>query len=120
MLDGAFQFMDATDFGESGFASFMNLVAGQSSGPLTLPFDTMTLGNFMDTVVLHGVGSNASGYSASIGDIQLVVRGNVTGQVVPPTSGVPEPDSPLLLGLGVPPLFLRRRRKAARTDVRPA
>lgn len=74
----------------------------------------MTLGSFTDTIVLHGVGHNASGYSAALGDLQLIVRGNVTGSGTPPPNGVPEPDSLILLGLGIPLLLLRRSRKAAR------
>ena len=113
LLDGMFQFLDPIDFGETGFANFLSLMAGQTTGPLTLSFDAMTVGSFMDTIVLHGVGFNASGYRANIGDIQLIVRGTVIGQVGPPTTNVPEPDSLILLGLGIPLLFLRRRRRGA-------
>ncbi len=102
LLDGSFQFLDAADFDEAGFADFIGLAAGQGTGALTLAFDPTTLGSFIDTIVLHGFGHNASGYSGAIGDIQLIVRGNVTGQVVP------EPDSLLLLALGIPLLLLRR------------
>jgi uncharacterized protein YndB with AHSA1/START domain len=112
LIVGSFEFADPADFGESGFANFADLLAGQSSGPLTLSFATATVGAFLDTITLHGVGHNASGYSGAIGDIQLVVRGIVDSQAQPPTGNVPEPDSLLLLGLGIPLLFLRRGRGA--------
>ncbi len=109
LLDGSFQFLDPTDFGESGFSAFANLAAGQNTGGLGLTFDTSTVGTFMDTIVLSGLGHNASGYSGALGDIELVVRGTVTTQA---TTGVPEPATLALFGLGIPLLLRRRSRKA--------
>ena len=108
LLDGVFQFLDPADFGESGFASFLNLAAGDNTSGLSLSFDSMTLGSFSDSIVLHGVGHNASGYSDGIGDITLIVRGAVSSA----TTTVPEPDSLLLFIIGVPVLLVRRGRKA--------
>ena len=108
LLDGAFQFLDAADFGEGALAGFAGLAAGQSGGPLMFTFDALAAGDFMDTIVLHGIGHNAGGYSAAIGDLQLVVRGAVVGAAIDPTA-VPEPDAWMLVGLGLPLLLLRRR-----------
>src|SRR5262249_17888450 len=91
-----FQFIDPLDFGETGFNPFADLAAQQfTAGPLGLTFDTSSLGSFVDTIVLHGVGHNASGYSAPVGDITLVVEGTVI-----PRSAVPEPGTLTLLALG--------------------
>ncbi len=110
LLDGSFQFLDPADFGESGFASFMDLAAGDSTGTLGLSFDTSTLGDFMDTIVLHGLGHNDSGYAGGLDDIELVVRGTVTSQA---STNVPEPGTFALLGLGIPLLVAGRRRRRA-------
>ena len=106
LLDGMFQFLDSNDFGESGFNPLFNLGAQQFSGPLLLSFNTANLGNLSDTIQLHGVGHNASGYSAAVGDVTLIVRGNVI-----PRTSVPEPGSFALVALGLLTLLYRGSRR---------
>lgn len=110
-LDGSYVFNDAIEFGEAGFTDFFGLAAGQSTSGLSLSFDSLVLGTFSDSITLRGIGRNASDYSGAIGDITLVIRGMVA-QDGPPSTDVPEPDSLLLLVLGVPLLLVRRARTA--------
>ena len=112
LLDGTFQLVDVNDFNESGFTNFLNFAAGQNGGPLMLSFNSSTLGSFNDTLTLHGIGHNASGFSQAIADIQL----NIHGIVGPNVGNVPEPDSLLLLGLGLPLLFVRRKARRHRAN----
>jgi len=96
LLNGMFQLPDTLDFGETGFDPFADLAAQQfTAGPLGLAFNTSNLGSFVDTIVLHGVGHNTSGYSAPVGDITLVVEGTVVAR-----GAVPEPATLTLLALG--------------------
>ena len=97
LLDGIFEFRDLQDFAENGFDPFTDLAAGQNIGPLALSFDTASLGSFSDTIVLHGIGHNASGFSAPIGDIELIVRGTV----IAPGPTVPEPSTFALMLAGM-------------------
>jgi hypothetical protein len=55
----------------TGFNPFAFLAAGGQLNGLLAQFDPTQLGLFDEIVTLHGVGSNASGYSAAIGDITL-------------------------------------------------
>lgn len=111
MLDGLFQFLDPQDFAESGFTPFTDLAAGQNTGPLMLSFNTASLGSFSDTILLHGTGHNASGFSAPIGDIELIVRGTVVSQG---DNTVPEPATFALLLAGVLVLAAMRRQQQMR------
>lgn len=72
-------------------------MAGQKTGPLILSFDTASLGSFSDTIVLHGTGHNASGFSGSIDDITLIVEGTVITQG--PTVPAPATFALLLAGM---------------------
>src|SRR5258708_1534182 len=48
--------------------NFSGLSAGQSSSAFTIEIDPSQAGTFTDTVVLHGTGSNAGGYSNTLYD----------------------------------------------------
>ena len=110
LLDGTYQFLDPFDFGESGFDPFLNLAAQQLTGPLTLSFNTANLGSFSDTIVLHGLGHNASNYSGAVGDITLIVEGTVRSG-----GTVPEPGTLALLALALSLLLAAHTRRPART-----
>ena len=60
-----------------------------------MTFATTTAGTFVDTIVLHGVGHNASGFNAPIADITLRIQGTV--------APIPEPSTYALMlaGLGL-------------------
>jgi len=110
LLDGLFSFLDTSDFNEV-FNPFNNLAASTNSGALLLSLNTATLGSFSDSIVLHGTGHNASGYSAPVGEIRLIVRGEVR------TGGtVPEPGSLALVVLGMLLLLYQTsQRRSGRT-----
>jgi hypothetical protein len=95
-LSGYFQLVDANDFGENGFDPFSQLAAGYTTGALNLAFNTANLGTFSDEIILHSSGGNISGYNGALGDITLIINGQVVQ-----SSSVPEPTTMLLLGLGL-------------------
>ena len=105
LLDGQFSFIDANDFLFSGFNSFADLAAGSHTGSLGVSFDAVNLGAFSDTIVLASRGHNASGFSGALPDVTLLIKANVTAG-----STVPEPESLLLMAIGMAALIASRRR----------
>ena len=91
----------------AGFGSFAGLVAGSSFDGLAVLFADDAAGSFEATIVLHGSGSNASGFVGRLDDTTLVLRGDVG---VP---AVPEPGTYMLLftGLLVVAAVAHRRRQ---------
>jgi hypothetical protein len=117
VLAGTFDIVSGSGFDISGLSSFANLAAGMKYDALSVAFDAPQSGSFNEVITLHGTGSNASGYSGSVGDTTLIIKGAVqtanggTGGGTP----VPEPASLPLLGVGVAALIALRRlsRRAA-------
>ena len=111
LLDGLFSLLDTDDFLFSGVNPFSNLAAGDSQGGLSVAFDALTLGSFSDTILLASlVGHNASGYSGSLPDVTFRILASVIaddGDV----GTVPEPESLLLMAIGMASLIIARRRR---------
>jgi len=107
LLSGTYSFGALTDVVLSGFNPFADLAAGSSIGGLLVAVSTSALGVFDDLITLNGVGSNASGYSASIGAITLELTGTVSA------AAVPEPDGISVLVLAAMAFFVYRARRAA-------
>ena len=114
LLSGSFTSAGSVPgFDLSGFDAFSGLGAGQSKDGLTIDFDTGTAGTFEDTITLQATGSNASGYSGALGEVTLVLEGQITGS----TAAVPEPGTTALLLAGLGALIgLGRKRSAKAFD----
>lgn len=107
-IDGSYDLTGVNDFLLSGFGSYADLGAGQAQTGLQISFDTdlLGLGTFTDTVLMNVRAHNASGYSDS-----FQVALNLRGQINARGGAVPEPESLLLMAIGIAALFAVRRRR---------
>ena len=94
-------------FSLAGFGSFADLIAGASFDGMSVLFSDDAAGHFLATLVLQTTGSNASGYSGSLDDITVVLRGDVA------VAAVPEPETYLLMLAGLLIVARKLKRTAA-------
>jgi hypothetical protein len=91
LLSGKFSVSGSTSqFINSGMSNVSGLAAQQSFGPFDATIATGTVGSFSETITFAGTGSNASGYSGSIGNETFTIEGNIvapSGQVKTLTTG---------------------------------
>jgi hypothetical protein len=108
LIDGAYALSAVDEFLLSGFDAYANLGAGQAQGGLQVSFDTdaLGLGLFTDTVLMDVLAHNASGY-----ENRFQVALNLRGQINARNGQVPEPESLLLVAIGMAALLVARRRR---------
>jgi hypothetical protein len=109
-LSGAFDLSAADDFGAglSGWNPFGPLAAGQAQGGLQLKWLAAAVGDFSDTIVFNGVGTNASDPQGLAQSRKLFIRANVIQDGGGGT--VPEPGTFLLLLMALAGMLLQGRR----------
>ena len=110
-LSGSFDLTAVNDFTLAGWNPLTFLMAGQSSGSMTVNWLAASLGLISDTIVFNGRGTNTSDAVGLAQARQLVIRANV---IRAGTGGgtVPEPGTlPLLLAAAAAGLVARRCRR---------
>ena len=107
VLNGTFAFGAGSGFALDGFGPFAGIAAGGSHGGLGIVFDSASSGDFSQTITISSFGSNASGYQGPVFDTTLVLRGTVS------VAAIPEPETYLLMGVGMLAVWVARRRAGA-------
>jgi hypothetical protein len=84
LLSGSFAISGDNTFLNTGFAPFLNLGAGEEALP-TVAFESDSTGSFSETITLHSLGSNPSGYAGALTDRTLTI----TAQTAPYNLAMP-------------------------------
>jgi len=109
LLNGTLLLGPGAGFALTGFGPFSGIAAGGSQGGLDIAFDGTSLGSFSQTVTISWFGSNAGGYQGPAFDTTLVLHGSVDA-----IAAVPEPETYLLMAIGIVTMWVARRRSAFR------
>jgi Ca2+-binding RTX toxin-like protein len=79
LLSGSITAHGGANFTNSGLGSFSGLGAGQATSQLGVALTATQSGSYSETLVVTGVGGNASGYSGAVGSETITVTGTVVG-----------------------------------------
>jgi len=109
LLNGTLLLGPGSGFAFTGFGPFSDIAAGASQGGFDIAFDGASLGSFSQTVTISWFGSNAGGYRGPAFDTTLVLHGTVDA-----IAAVPEPETYLLMAIGIVTVWAARRRSARR------
>ncbi len=110
-LSGSFDLSAADDFNYGGWNPLALLAAGQAGGVMSINWLAGALGQFSDSIIFYGLGTNASDTVGLSQQRQLIIRANVVNRG---TSDIPEPGTlALLLGAAAAGWAVRAGRKVA-------
>jgi hypothetical protein len=89
LLNGTFTASGDSQYANSGLDAFSGISFGNADTAPAVTLNTGTIGTFTETIVLHGTGSNASGYAGTLAAETIDVIGTITA--IPPAPPPPLP-----------------------------
>ncbi len=111
-LSGNFDLSAADDFSYGGWNPLAFLAAGQAGGAMSINWLAGALGQFSDSIIFYGLGTNASDTAGLAQQRQLIIRANVINRGG--GNDIPEPGTlALLLGAAAAGWAARAGRRVA-------